>query len=236
MSQVQQFCERINDTFVVKCVEKIQPETYLGLEISDLISVIIAFFSVLAASFAGYAAWKANKLSESEAKANREHNILSIRPALQFETFLSSSEFKLKLRMSNNGLGPAFIKSYKLNIGDIRVDSLDDYIKVLNKMLNGYNISENIQIERDLMTSEDYSAKIPYVWASGKSENVFFLQVFKLKKDSSNSSENREKIDAIGDSHLAKQVSDFIGCVNGALKIEVIYEDGYGNEMERINL
>ncbi|RDL44350.1 hypothetical protein DN730_08070 [Marinomonas piezotolerans] len=124
-TELAQVCEHINDTFVVKCVEQVQPETYLGFEILDLISAIIAVFSVLAAGFAAYAAWKANKLSESGAKANRVHNMQSVRPLLDFEVgsqkLLSEMNDKetyydalMYLKLSNHGNGPAIISSITL--------------------------------------------------------------------------------------------------------------------------
>lgn len=124
MSRLEQICERINDTFVVKCVEQIQPETYLGLEISDFISAIIAFFSVLAASFAGYAAWKANKLSESEAKANREHNYQSVRPLLDVEYSREIYPHGLirRIAITNHGVGAACFKRVQLYSDDKQYD------------------------------------------------------------------------------------------------------------------
>ncbi|MAF34301.1 hypothetical protein CMO91_00475 [Candidatus Woesearchaeota archaeon] len=131
MSQIQQVCERINDTFVVKCIEQIQPEIYLGLEISDLISAIIAFFSVLAASFAGYAAWKANKLSESEAKAARRHNVLSVTPNVYLSTFIDSKACSVTFYISNNGLGPALIDEFIVSVNDKEFDRDKDVIEYL---------------------------------------------------------------------------------------------------------
>lgn len=128
-------CKKINETFVVKCIELIQPETYLGLEISDLISAIIAFFSVLAASFAGYAAWKANKLSESEAIANREHKILSVRPILEFEFTLSNINKEFILVIQNNGLGPAIISHLNTYLCGEKIKDMSVFEEKVDQLL-----------------------------------------------------------------------------------------------------
>lgn len=135
MSRIEQVCERINDTFVVKCVEQVQPETYLGLAISDFISAIIAFFSVLAAGFAAYAAWKANKLSESEAIANREHKIFSVRPILEFEYTFSKINKEFILVLQNNGLGPAIISNLSTCLHGEEIKDMPNFERVVDQLL-----------------------------------------------------------------------------------------------------
>jgi hypothetical protein len=109
---IEQVCERINDTLVVRCVDQIQPETYLGLEISDLISAIIAVFSVMATGFAAYAAWNANQLTKAQEEENNRRQSLSVRPYFT-AGIVSNDSRTISFEISNKGTGLARIKSLK---------------------------------------------------------------------------------------------------------------------------
>lgn len=143
MSQIQQVCERINDTFVVKCVEQVRviqepiqvvvsqppipPESFWSFGFTDLINVVLVVFSlglawlgfyisknaIKSANKATVVAKYANRLSQNNLKSSKDFNTKSVRPILVMRKGVFENDRILNFRLKNIGLGPAAIKSFQ---------------------------------------------------------------------------------------------------------------------------
>lgn len=141
MSQIQQVCERINETFVVKCVEQVRviqepiqvvmseqpvpPESFWSFGLPELINVVLvvislglAYWGFKIARDAASIANNANQLVADEAEANRKHNKLSVRPALDLYFKIYSERSRMSVKLKNSGLGPAVIRRIEVFRGN----------------------------------------------------------------------------------------------------------------------
>jgi hypothetical protein len=55
-------------------------------------------------------------LGASEWRSARAHNRLSVRPHLSFDYLLQTTDPQIRIVLANNGIGPAFIKSFQVSV------------------------------------------------------------------------------------------------------------------------
>ncbi|EGQ9976227.1 hypothetical protein FWP56_22295 [Vibrio vulnificus] len=69
-----------------------------------------------------------------QARANKEHNMLSVRPSLNLNWELSDSN-KISCSVSNCGIGPAYLSSLYFNTSDVRIQvkSYRDFIRFFSE-------------------------------------------------------------------------------------------------------
>ena len=98
----------------------------------DILPIIIACLALILSSVAAY-------ISKKSLDANIRHNKLSVIPALNYyEDFsLRPNSVGVGLLVKNVGIGPALIKSFKLEWGDIQINSQEDFSKIPKHNLFG---------------------------------------------------------------------------------------------------
>lgn len=167
---IEQVCERINDTFVVKCIDQIRlvqepiqvvikqplvpPELFWTFGLPELINAVLivislglAYWGFKIARDAAEIAKDANHLAKAVSEATLEHNAQSIRPALNWE-INKSSIYGYNIILKNSGLGPAFISVIDVYLDDLRLGEIgysefNNDFEILGSIISDkYNIPE----------------------------------------------------------------------------------------------
>lgn len=76
-------------------------------KLSQLVLVIIAICAVLVSVWQG-------RISQKQLEISQEHNRLTVKPYIDITRFTNSDERTLEIKVSNQGYGPAIVKSFEL--------------------------------------------------------------------------------------------------------------------------
>tara|TARA_Y100000782_G_scaffold111330_1_gene139138 strand:- start:24 stop:575 length:552 start_codon:yes stop_codon:yes gene_type:complete len=147
-----------------------------------------------------------------QAKYSREHNKLSVRPHLHLDYDHHNNDLFLEFHLSNNGLGPAIITSYRMTVNGIIMDTEnpDETVKHLWALFRGA-----FPVNLSLITLHDLS----------HGEAIEAGKVITLMK--------LERIDVIDSTQLNLNI---IKENIEHIKYEIQYESFYGENMPGLSI
>ena len=166
MAKTKLICQYLNDTFVVKCAERVKEPLNVVVDQVPAVSMstsdwLMIGVGVLSAFGTGLAAWAAFKAS----KAADQANSISVRPELNFSYFIDTDENLCRVDLKNSGLGPAIITDFKIRIDEC---ILSTHEEILDKSFDAFN-AEAVKASLVGLCREEH------IVSAGESHNLITL-------------------------------------------------------------
>ena len=213
-----QNCQHINETFVVKCVDKsftyvMKDQPFWHMSFNDWLMVAIGLLSAFGTIFAVIVALWANKLAKEEAKSNKKILMESVRPYLHVEVGVSNSGSEYYLHLKNSGMGPALIKRFSIDVNGVEVDidTVNPQKVILNELYSVFGADKGKwRLSRELYLSN------PGLLIPAKGSALGVNEVFDVLS-----------IDAVKGFTIQQYE-----IIDSLIKVSVEYEDLYRNSFD----